>query len=130
MSSEGVSNPSTSSTLKANLQIQPSSIKTREDLHILVRSHCLEHRISLKKLSGDYRNAVEQSLKQILNITELTEEHNGIIKNFCSQVPAFYRKHKSNVIDVRHNHSDFFEGVISCIADVSIDDRPNIPMTE
>ena len=124
MSSEGVSNPSTSS--RANLQIQASSIKTREDLHLLVRSHCLEHRISLKKLSGDYRNAVEQSLKQVLNVTDLTQDHHGIIKNFCSQVPSFYRKHKSNVIDVRKNHSDFFEEVISCIADVSFDESPDI----
>ena len=128
MSSEGVSNPSTSSM--ANLQIQPSSIKTREDLHLLVRSHCIKHKIALRKISGDYRNAVEQSLKEVLSVTELTQEHNGIVKNFCQQVPAFYRKHKSNVIDVRRHHSEFFAGVILCTADISFDESPNVPNTE
>ena len=127
MSSESVPNPSTSNT---NLQVQPSSIKTREDLHLLVRSYCIEHKISLKKISGDYRTAVEQSLKELLGVTELTQEHHGIVKNFCQQVPAFYRKYKSNVIDVRRHHSEFFAGVISCTADISFDEIPHVPNTE
>ena len=130
MSSEGVSNPSTSSALKTNLQIQPLSIKTREDLHLLVRSYCIEHRISLKKISGDYRNAVEQSLKEVLSVTELTQEHHSIVKSFCQQVPAFYRKYKSNVTDVRRHHSEFFAGVISCTAVISFDENPNVQETK
>jgi ribosome recycling factor len=127
MSSESVPIPSTS---KTNLQVQPSTIKTREDLHLLVRSYCIEHKISLKKISGDYRSAVEQSLKELLSVAELTQEHHGIVKNFCQQVPAFYRKYRSNVIDVRRHHSEFFAGVILCTADISFDEIPNVPNTE
>ena len=129
MSSEGSSQPSIS---KVNFEVEPSSIKTNENLHILVRSYCAEHRISQQKLSGDYRCGVEQCLKDLLNVTTLTSEQNKIVKLFCDQVPSFYRKWKSNVVDVRRKHKDFFEKVISCTANVSFDDVPNtdVPNTD
>ena len=129
MSTESVPQPSLSPS-KTSVQIQPSSIKTREDLHVFVRSYCIQHKISLKKLSGDYRYAVQEGLKKVLNVTTLTKEHNDIVQNFCSQVPAFYRKNKSNYHDVKRNHKAFFEEVIVCTASVSFEDVANLPTTE
>ena len=45
----------------------------------------------------------------------------------CHQVPSFYRKHKSKAGDVRRHHKDFFETVISCEVEVSLEDAPDAP---
>ena len=91
MSSENTSQPSSSNI---GLQVDSSSIKTNENLHILVRSYCLQHRIPLGKLSGDYRHGVELSLKDLLKVNCLTTEHNRIVKNFCDQAQYIHENSK------------------------------------
>ena len=81
-----------------------SKFETRHALHIRVRSHCKEKKIGLKHLSKAYRGIVEQSLRELLDVTSLTSAQYTIIDNFCAQVPSFYSKKAKSLEDVCRLH--------------------------
>ena len=89
-----------------------STFETRHALHIRVRSLCKEKKVGLKHLSKAYRGIVEQSLRELLDVTSLSSPQYTIIDNFCAQVPSFYSKKAKSLEDVCRLHGDYFKTVL------------------
>ena len=59
-----------------------------------------------------YRAIVEQSLRELLDVTSLSSAQYTIIDNFCAQVPSFYSKKAKSLEDVCRLHGDYFKTLL------------------
>ena len=114
-------NPKTSYLL-----VKPQAIKTRQDLHIIVRRLCKEEKISLKRLSKDYRRISEKSLKELLKIQTLNSDHVEAVDYFCRHVPGYYRQCSGNHTSIMKRHADFFKEPLFAAVDASYENVSDI----
>ena len=77
-------------------------------LHMSVRSSCKTKKLGMNKLTPAFHKVVQECLIAILKVKTLDSAQSDIAKNFCDQVPSFYRKHKSKLQDVCLRHKDYF----------------------
>ena len=108
------------------LLVKPQTIKTRQDLHIIVRRLCKEEKISLKRLSKDYRRISEKSLKELLKIQTLNSDHVDAVDYFCRHVPGYYRQCSGNHTSIMKRHADFFKEPLFAVVDASYENVSDI----